>query len=71
MKTKNLKEMQEEFLQSRGQALFSPIALKNLKQEAIKHINEIQRTNPFSPTQDWIFNFFNITEEDLNDRKNK
>ena len=58
-----------------GMDEFYNIFYKNLKAEAVKWVKEISEKNPNpygdSDTIYWIKHFFNLTEEDLKNNKNK
>ncbi|HDK42492.1 MAG TPA: hypothetical protein ENG87_03875 [Candidatus Pacearchaeota archaeon] len=64
MKLKNLKDLEEEryYKGSPDTRIYS----WRLKQEAIKWVEHLHnRAMDFRGVEDWIINFFNITEEDL------
>ena len=46
-------------------ALYPSTYRKKLKQEAIKHIKELELNPDQYPSVKWIKHFFNITEDDL------
>lgn len=66
---KTLKEINEEFLQSKGYEILCPVAFKLLKQEAIKWIKYARRCHHPLDMPETFKTFFNIFEDDLKDVK--
>lgn len=80
MKLKTLKDLHKEFVDSSiksvGIHVVGVVSYERLKEEAIKWIKEIKTYEADYLASDgedirtyWIKHFFNITEEDLNDKK--